>query len=316
MAPITNTNLQSAKRLLKYCEIRHITSVDLETTIVDDNHLFRFKGTSVDQEVLGSTFSFQNAFYTSDLTYVKKTRSMFKDLWSRAYNLSEKKRHTNFKLPTKSEPDIESKRDLTTLPERLLKAAQTHKTLARAVIGTIIIAPPNHLNLPDIRILAMNFDKESAYGEGDMLRVDLSLNTPNGETFVPVAMVTDACPEIVAIQKAKYAGTPAGKNVIPVNPEQLQVWSKGKTLFAGWTISIPLLSLQQKLDAACILFEAFGDESHITTSHVLPSGWVMGTEWDRFQAFTTYIGTSWKYSGPGICGTVGKMIFIESAPKK
>ncbi len=316
MAPIINENLSYAEKLSKYCEIRHVATSYQGTTLVDSKHLFQLRASSPNQEDPEQLYSFENAFYTTDSTYVQKIKNTIEDTWNNSYPLSTVALSPALRSHTSGKRSMEEKRDLKTLPERLLKAAQIHKSLGRAVIGEIIISPPSHLNMPDTRICAMNFDKESSHGEGDMLRVDLWLNTPKGEIFVPVAIVTDACPEIVAIQKEKWEGTPAGENILSVNPEELQVWSKGKTLFAGWTKPIPLVSPKYKLDPACILFEAFGDELHLTTSHALPSGWVMGTEWDGFQAFTTYIGTSWKYSGPGISGTVGKMIFMESAPKK
>ena len=41
----------------------------------------------------------------------------------------------------------------------------------------------------------------------------------------------------------------------------------------------------------------------------------MGFEWKGFQAFTTYIGPSWKYSGPGISGLVGNLTVVNIGPK-
>jgi hypothetical protein len=63
------------------------------------------------------------------------------------------------------------------------------------------------------------------------------------------------------------------------------------------------------------MFEAFGDEIHSTISYQLPSGYFMGIEFDGFQAFTTYIGPSWKYSGPGIYGTVGDFLLVIAKPE-
>jgi hypothetical protein len=100
-----------------------------------------------------------------------------------------------------------------------------------------------------------------------------------------------------------------------VKPDELQVWYKGKTLFAGWTISIPLLGGKYKLDPACIIFETFGEELHSTHSHQLPSRYLMGFEFDGFQAFTTYIGPSWRYSGSGLSGSAGNFILVIAGPE-
>jgi len=83
MASITTEKLKYAKLLLEYCEVRYIAlDYYLETTVIDGNNLFRFKGTSLDQEVSGNVFSFKNSFNTTDLTYVEKTKNMLEDVWS------------------------------------------------------------------------------------------------------------------------------------------------------------------------------------------------------------------------------------------
>jgi hypothetical protein len=103
--------------------------------------------------------------------------------------------------------------------------------------------------------------------------------------------------------------------MIVVKPEELQVWKKGNTLFAGWTIPIPLLPPKYKLDPAFILFEAFGDGFHTKFSNQLPSGYLMEMEFDGFPAFTTFVGPSWKYSGPGTSGLVGNLIVVNFSPE-
>jgi hypothetical protein len=167
-----------------------------------------------------------------------------------------------------------------------------------------------------MRISALNIDKKSSLGETEMLLIDLWLETPRGKTFVPVAIVLNGCSEIAAGAKKKWAGTPAGQNVIQVNPEELHVWIEDNILFAGWAISIPLLPPKYKLDPACIYFEGIGDEFHQTLSRSFPSGYVEGMELDGFQAFTTFIAPSWKFSGPATSATVGKAIMIAAPPEE
>ena len=41
----------------------------------------------------------------------------------------------------------------------------------------------------------------------------------------------------------------------------------------------------------------------------------MGFEFDGFQAFTTYIGPSWRYSGPGISGNAGNFLLVIAKPE-
>ena len=315
MAPITSENLQSAKRMSDYCEVRHVAFSYLGTTIIDSKHLFQLKPSSSDQAGSVNEFSFKNTFYTNDLEYIEKTKNILENVWDNAYTSSVAILNPLFRSQIGRTRGIGAPRDIEKLPERLLKAARRHG-VASAISGSAIISPPSHLKIPEIYISALNFDKKSSLGEGEMLLINLWLETPRGQAFVPVAIVTNASSEIAAEAKAKWAGTPAGQNVIQVKTEELRVWIEGKTLFAGWTISIPLLPPKYKLDPGCILFEGFGDEFHTTLLMPLPSGYLEGMELDGFEAFTTFIAPSWKFSGPGTFGTVGKAIMIAAAPEE
>ena len=315
MAPITSENLQSGKELSDYCEVRHLAFSYLGTAIIDSKHLFQLKPSSSDQASSVNEFSFKNAFYTTDLEYVKKTKNMLENVWDNAYTSSVAILPPLFRSQIGRTGGIGAPRDIKKLPERLLKAARKHG-VASAIYGSAIISPPSHLKIPEMQISALNFDEKSTLGEGEMLLINLWLETPKGEAFVPVAIVTNASSEIAAGAKAKWARTPAGQNVIQVKPEELRVWSEGKRLFAGWTISIPLLPPKYKLDPGCILFEGFGDEFHETLLMPLPSGYLEGMELDGVEAFTTFIAPSWKFSGPGTSGTVGKAVMIAAAPEK
>ncbi len=314
IAPITLENIEQAKLLSEYCEVRHFASSYLGTTIVDSKYLFQLKTSSPDQGVSGNAFSFKNAFYSADLAYVKRMKTMLEDVWKRAYDPSKTTMPSLMRSHSRSKNGLDTKRDLQKLPKRLLSAAKAHGEIASGIGGEIIIEPPNYLKMPTLRIAPNHFEHAHSKRGSDLLRIDLWQNTPQGEEFVPVAIVTDAIPDFVARSEAQFAGTPAGENVIRVKTEELQVWNKGKTLFAGWTIPIPLLGAKYKLDPACIIFEAFGDEIHSTISYQLPSGYLMGIEFDGFQAFTTYIGPSWRYSGPGIYGSVGNFLLIIAKP--
>jgi sugar-specific transcriptional regulator TrmB len=315
MAPITIENMEQAKLLSKTCEVRHVASSYLGTTIVDGKHLFQLKASLSDQDGSGNMFSFKNAFYTTDSDYVEKMKNMLEDVWKRAYDPTKTTMPPLMRLQASSKKGLYTKRDLRKLPKRLLSAAKAHGQIASGIGGEIIIEPPSYLNMPTLRISPNHFEHARSKRGSDLLRVDLWLKTTQGEGFVPVAIVTDAIPEMFELSKIQFAGTLAGENHISVKPEELQVWNRGKTLFAGWTIPIPLLASKYVLEPACIIFEAYGDEIHSTHSLPLPSGYLMGLEWDGFQAFTTYIGPSWKYSGPGIYGSVGNFLLIVAKPE-
>ena len=313
LAPITGENLEKAKLLSEYCEVRHVASSYLGTTIIDGKHLFQFKASPSDKNELDYTLSFKDAFYTTDSQYVEKTKKMLKDIWKRACNPV---KATNYPtMGSNKTVTFNTKRNLQKLPNRLLVAARVHGLMNSGISGTIILEPPKHLKLPTLRFLANHFENARSIMPADLLRIDMWQSTPQGEEFVPVAIVTNAIQEMVTMSEMQFAGTPAGQNVIRVKPDELQVWHQGKTLFAGWTIPIPILESKYRLDPACIIFETFGDEIHSTNSYQLPSGWLMGIEFDGFQAFTTYIGPSWRYSGPGISANAGNFLIIIAKPQ-
>ncbi len=88
MTPITNENLKAARELSKYCEIRHIETNCLRTTLVDGKHLFMFKTPSCDQEKLEASSYFEDTFYTNDLGYAERAKDTLNDIWKRASPLS------------------------------------------------------------------------------------------------------------------------------------------------------------------------------------------------------------------------------------
>jgi sugar-specific transcriptional regulator TrmB len=324
LAPITKQNFEYAKRLSENYHVRHFRSINLGTTIVDSKHLFRFRGASLDPQENQKDYPFKDTFYTTDITYIKKTKDRFNEIWSNAYNITETKVHPILRSQMDAKGRVVIPKDIKKLPKRLLSAGKSHHSMTSGILGDIIITPPSQLKMPDMKISIFHVEEEKdmdansprvSAKSGDLLRVDFWLKTPKGENWVPVALALNASPKVAALEKAKWANTIAGKNMIIVKPEELHVWKEGKTLFAGWTVPIPLPP-KYKLDPACILFEAFGDEYHGAISFPLPSGYLMGIEYDGFQAFTNFIGPSWKYSGPGITGFVGKLIIVNALPEK
>ena len=82
MSPITNDNLLEAQKLLIYSEVRHIPVGYLETTIIDNSHIFQFRSSTKDAQS-DLTSYFRNSFYSNDEAFVKKTKSMLFDIWKK-----------------------------------------------------------------------------------------------------------------------------------------------------------------------------------------------------------------------------------------
>jgi sugar-specific transcriptional regulator TrmB len=347
MAPIVNENLEDAKQLSRLCAVRHISPNYLHTTMVDGKHLFQFKTPPQERQKLEPTPHFENTFYTNDIEYIEKTKPMLNGIWK------------NARVPSTdtleailgpgrlllSFPDAPTKKGdftiinddpLGTLTEKdvldkIINAQKIPHNLegkiaSRAYYSEAIavIHPPKYFDLPDILIHARHYEKPSTFGEGDVLIIHMWLETPKGQNYVPVAVLGDN-PKTQWLWEERYEASPAGQNVRLVSKDDLQIRIHGNTLFAGWTVPIPLFPSQRILPPACTLIEAYGDVKTAAYTVCIPSGvWGFHPKFERvqlkfeenyFNAFVTFMHSSSKYSGPGTDGFfVRDVIFTLSPP--
>jgi hypothetical protein len=88
MVPIENENTEVAHQLLKFCEIRNVSPINQETTIIDGKQLFQFKKSTLDKErheELETNTCFKDAFHTTDQRYVEKMKNMLKNIWETSF---------------------------------------------------------------------------------------------------------------------------------------------------------------------------------------------------------------------------------------
>ena len=110
-----------------------------------------------------------------------------------------------------------------------------------------------------------------------------------------------------------FPGTPAEHNAQVVEKNELHIRIHGNTLFAGWTVPIPL-SPQFNLPPSCILLEGYGKVKTDTFTVLAPSGRKMRTVFNGLEAFVTFFHPSSKYSGPGTDGLLGREAIMEFYP--
>ncbi len=340
MAPITSENLNAALKLSRYCAVRHASASHLGTTIVDGQHLFQFKTSLTSGGNLETMPHFEDTFYTSDREYVEKTKNILNGIWINAPTPSIVTLETILGSTPAIPRDIPidsgiqiikkkqwygpvdailDKKPLGTENDLLSKVFEYQKNQARVVAyassGNAVIHPPANLDLPDMMIDSWHARKESTFGEGNTLIVSLWLNTPKGYTFVPVAVVeTSNDLRLLDFDKAFFAGTPTGQNVIHVTDKELQVWKQGDGLFAGWTIQIPLPPLQRYLPPSCLLFEKIGEARTQKYNTPMPSGYTGTCEYTGFDAFVTFVSPTWKYAGPATEAVFGMNVILGSIP--
>jgi len=340
MAPITAGNLKVAQQLSESCDVRHLPASYLRTTLVDGLHLFQFRTPISGQEKLKSLQYFENAFYTNDPEYIEKTKTMLYEIWRNARVLSSVTLESIINPPKLRSFDdgkcydsfrktigyIEDpKYGLLTEKEILNKIGKVHiisaedplkdTTIMYGNSAQALINPPEHFDLPKMVITVFHCNELSTFGLENWLCVQIPLDTPRGNAYVPVTIVGDN-PLATDWRKKIHAGKPLGQNIHLVKKDELQVKGQGNILFAGWTVPIPLYPLPKSLPPSCIFFEGYGK---IQTGVVktMPSLSRMQTsEFIGFEAFVTFFPPSSKYSGPGTDGAVFRDIIITSAPIK
>jgi sugar-specific transcriptional regulator TrmB len=341
MAPIVHENFEAAEQLSRICEVKHAPVNYLGTTVVDGKHLFQFKTRSPDQKKLESTPHFENTFYTSDLEYVEKTRNTLNDVWKNAQTPSSVTLEsilvpygpTLTPLPKNILPTRERTSDATITnvkplgataeKEILNKIMNARKIQAKnhsngikrmyATVATAIIHPPDYLKLPDMMIFVQKVEKHSATGAEDALIIFLWLETPTGYAYVPVTNVTDN-PKAQSVRQKLFANTPAGQNSQLLKKDEIQIRVHGNTLFAGWTVPIPLYPPPYKLPPAFILIEGYGEVKSTAINLLFNSGYKSQIEENYFDAFVTFFHPSSKYSGPGTDGRFVRDFIATTTP--
>jgi sugar-specific transcriptional regulator TrmB len=327
MAPITGVNLKAAQQLSECCEVRHVLIGNSITTLVDGQTLFQFKSAPSDQDKPEASSYFENMFFTNEYEYVYKIKDMLNDIWKSACAPSAVTlESTGQSLFRKVDVHIEDEKPLEKLTEKdvLNKIINAQKiplkgdpskytTTLYGSIAQAVIHPPDYFNLPNMMIWIFHNNKQSSFGAEDMLIIYLMLETPIGHAFVPVAHITDN-PKSVAHRKAVFASTPAAQNIQVVKKDELQVRVQGNTLFAGWTVPIPLLPPSYTLPPSCILFEGYGELKTGVFKTRVPSGRKQTYEYNGFGAFVTFFHPSSKYTGPGTDGILLRDAIFTAIP--
>jgi sugar-specific transcriptional regulator TrmB len=339
MAPIVKENWEAMEQLSKVCDVRHVPLHYWRTTIVDGKYLLQFRTSPSGRKEPGST-RFDRAFYSDDPECVKTMRIALLDIWQGAQPPSPKTLESiigsygsplfpipkddlrskliykvvDFKPPgTIKEKDllnkiIHAKRIIPKDPFKDVSAAYGSHAFG-------IIHLPDHFNLPDMLIQASRFDKQSSFGEGKTLIVYLWLETPQGYAYVPVAIAEDN-PNARTAWLLIMKGTPAEKNIHALKKDQIQVQVHGKTLFAGWTVPIPLFPEKYVLPPASILVEGYGEPRLSGYTLMYPNGVKSEIEDISFDAFVTCVHPATKYSAPGTDGVLIRDYMSTTTPPR
>ena len=155
-------------------------------------------------------------------------------------------------------------------------------------------------------------DKKSTFGEEDRITFHIWKRTPKGFKYVPTAIIGDN-PNFPTklLNKGQYRNTPAAKNYILVDRDEIQFQHYGNTFLANWQRPIPLVLDKLILSPATIVFKTYGD---IRSHHLIldyPSGAKYEVYYNAIDSFLTFIYNSSQYMGSGVDGLFLRDAYIE-----
>jgi sugar-specific transcriptional regulator TrmB len=350
MAPIMSENLEAAKQLSQVCSVKHVPPNHLLTSIIDGKQLFQFKEPSSKTLTPDSTLHFENAFYTNNQEYVQKTKAMLNEIWRNSSTPSSDNLKTMFgedvrcvpffpgvigspgpygafstpvdptkkgEYPSIIDDDPYGKmteQDVLSEIVAAQKTPQNDQIWIYSSQAVAIIHPPDFFNLPRMLFRAHHIEKHSTFSEQDVIIISLWLETSCGYVYVPVAVLGNR-PQAQSFWEKQFSATPAGRNFQLVSKDELQIRVHGNTLFAGWTVPIPLYPSGCILPPACILIEGYGDVKTDAYRFVQPTGEELKIKQNGFDAFVTFMHPSSKYSGPGTDGFLIRDFVLETTPQ-
>jgi hypothetical protein len=335
LAPIVSENLNAAQQLSKYCEVRHVPIGYLRTTIVDGTHLFQ---TNNDFPIIDGKERFKDVSYYDESEIILKTKNVFNNIWEKALAPSSmtlrdivkppnevkktayeshKKIMSNLLLSTDKEA-IKNLSEKDIVNQIIYAQAYPDKNPSDKIVrhfgtaGQAVIHPPSFLNLPDMLMIFSHYDKHSTYGEQDFFIVLSWQETPKGKGFMPSAFVYDNN-KSTNFWKKMWGGTFFTQPLMLVRQNEIQIQAHGDTLFAGWTIPIPLSS-SCILPPAFVSLEGYGNVKPDTDSMGYPSGYRNVHVYNGMDAFVTFMHPSSKYSGPGTDGVLARESIVKVYP--
>ncbi len=345
MAPITSENLETAQQLLKSCEIRHVQAGYLGTTIIDGEHLFQFKNPAPEEEEGQTSQYSENAFYTNDTDFVRKTENMLNDIWRNAQvpspvplraaiqqlvpsgqpsksNILDEYKH-EFKRIVGFSYRMEPQEGKVTENEVLKKIANAKRIPAKdpekdtvriyGTQGTAIIHPPKNLNLPNFMIIALHLNKQSSFGIENTLTIYLQAQIADNTSYFPVTFVTDSL-QGYKFREAQHKIHHTTEVARLVKKDELKVQANGNRLIVGWTVPIPLLQPNYTLPPGCIMFEGYGKTKSVSSKITGPLNPRLEYEYNTLDAFVTFMHPTLEYHGPGSDGLLHREVIITSNP--
>jgi hypothetical protein len=345
MGPIIGENLKVVQNIGKICEVKHVPSNYVGTTIIDGKYLFQFKTSKNGKEILKPFSLFEDTFYTDDSEYVEKTENMLNDIWDKAQIPSligvreviqralspnnsptpgvldqykgEFKKIMGFSYKTEPQDGKITEKEIV---DKLAKATRFPARNPKKDIvqlygtgGTAVIYPHKDLKLPNFMIQTMHSNKFSSFGEENSLSLYIQVNIGDNQSYLQVAFLTDN-PKGFEFRKAMHKQRNSEEVAYLLKKDELNIQTNSNGLFAAWTVPIPLLEQKYVLPPSSIIFEACGKIRPLLSELIGPMNRRLVYEFNCLESFVTFLHPSSKYSGPASDGLFYKEVIVTSYP--
>lgn len=327
MAPITKQNLDALQSLLPYCEVKHIPIGYRETTIIDGRSLFQLNHPIIHENEDNEDLNFKDVFFTNNSEYIKQTSENIQDAWMKTHTppritlnnivkqgISHKNKdeRPQITIPLQRRREYQHLNDQKLTKEIVLykiknlkrcpcndysknKLPQIYRAFGSA--GGALIHPFPQFNLPEFIICVALFNDESTFGATNHLSISVKDKASSDSVYEPVVIV-DTNPNIINYRTMVYKDNPVEHNIRLVSENEFRIFVQGNSLFACWTVPIPLLSGNYVLPPSSILFEGHGEVKAGFFKNIFRSCRMQEVYFNRLDSFVTYFHPSMKYSCP------------------
>lgn len=341
MAPITNENIEATRHLLEICEVKHIPEGFIATAIIDKQHLFQFSAHLSGKESSKSLPFFENTIYSDDTTYIEKMENMLSDIWENAQSPPLFKPGIKQSIPKGIVPNVfsqyrtefkkilglsyeeEPKQGKITEQDVIKKIATAERFQTKdpkkdilriyCTMGTAIVYPKKNLKLPNLFFQISHANSNSSFGEANSLTISIQTNIADEQSYLQTAFITDN-PEGYKFRKAMLKNHYNTEAVYLLNKNELTVQTSANTLFAGWTVPIPLLSNKYILPPANLIFKGTGKATTYCTELKGLLNRRLTYEFNSLEAFVTFMLPSSSYYSPATDGLFYRECIITSYP--
>ena len=339
MAPITNENLQATKQLMKFCEVKHVEEGLASITIIDKQHLFQFSTTP--RKDPQSMSSFENALYTNDTDYIERMENILDNIWENAQapstptlqrignpvdnesNIVFDLYRTEFKkilgLTYQTEPQ-QGKISEKNIIEKIASAVRVpakdpNKDTLHIynTMGTVVVYPNKKFKLPNMLFQIAHANKNSSFGEANTLTISIQTNIADEQSYLQTVFITDNV-EGYEFRKAMLKDQYNTEAVYLLNKDELTIHASANSLFAGWTVPIPLLSKKYILPPANLIFKGSGKTRTYSAELMGLMNRRLTYEFNCIDAFVTFMLPFSRYYSPATDGVFYRECIITSQP--